>query len=222
MRGVVMRTSKVIISSLLFFIGVVTMLMDSVLKGLILISFVFIGMLVVEFRQLQRTVAYLQPLLFRCGRVEYVLESLKLLKKSLLLYKVFKNKIAYIEIGVFNVQGDYEKALSRARFYKGRFSKRERLLLEREVSYAGLKLGQVMPYAGQLSDDRDQLIKILALINAGQEELAVQNLLKLRESEAGNVIFREVNALLSELLMDSQPQDAAYYQLVANSFSKSS
>lgn len=213
-----MRTSKIIISSLLIFIGMVTILMDSVLKGIFLISFVIIAMLVVEYRQLKRTVAYFHPLLFRCGRTEYVLDGLKLLEKSLLSYKVFKNKIAYIEVGVFNIQGDYAGALSCANFYKGSFSKKARLLLEREVSYASLKLGQVLPYVGQLSDDRDRLIESLALINAGQEKEAIQKLLILREREAGNVIFREVNALLSELLLDTQAEEAAYYKVVADSF----
>lgn len=202
---------------ILILCGGFTMVFDSIFKGLILIIFCIVGLFVVEQRQVNRTIDYLEPLLFRCGRVAYVASALVLLKKSLLFQQQLKNKLAYIEIGYFNVIGDFEKALIYSESYK-KLSGADKVLVERERTYAQLKLGQNCQQEFHFEGLRGQLIKSLQMIACGQSHYAIHALEDLRGQEAGNVIFKEVNELLANLLVDELPEEAAYYQLIAESF----
>ena len=116
-----------------------------------------------------------------------------------------------------NVKGNYKGALALSETFKDRCGSHDRLL-EREVSYAKIKLGHPIDRAFDPSDCRDQLIRALVLVGSGKTQEAIQALLDLRERESGNVIFREVNLLLSNLMIESHPKEADYYRQVAEMF----
>jgi hypothetical protein len=208
---------KKLILIILIGVGLLMIITEGILRGSLLIVLAVVGMFMVETRQVNRTLDYFDPLLFRCGRVNYVENGLILLKKSLLGYGLYRDRLAYIEVGLLNVKGNYQGALALSETFKDRYGSHDRLL-EREVSYAKIKLGHPIDRVFDLSDCRDQLIRALVLVDSGKTQEAIQALLDLRGRESGNVIFREVNLLLFNLMIESHPKEADYYRQVAEMF----
>ncbi|MBN2898500.1 MAG: hypothetical protein JXO44_06980 [Clostridia bacterium] len=212
------RSIKKLVMTVFCFIGMMMLLFESVTKGIFLIAFAWLGLMIVELRQIKRLCVYCEPTLFRCGRTELVAEHLQHLSDSLLFYEILKNRMAYLEVGRRNVMGDYETALGLSEIYSGRFSQKSKALFNREICYAELKMGREGILYVATDDYRDDLIQALRLIQEGNERAALGVLSELREEEAGNVIFREVNQLMAGLLKESQPEMSAYYGHIAAVF----
>lgn len=207
---------KIWILIFLVFTSTVIAINTSLLRGILLMCFAFTGMFVMEGRQVRRTVSYFEPLLFRCGRLSYVSESIELLKKSLIFKKYYAGKLVYLEAGIHNIQGEYEVALTLGASVKKEKLKKD-ILLQRELIYSQLKLGEIIEIQ-ESKEPRQQLMYILSLINKGQKDTAQKELLLLRSQEVGNIIFEEIHVLLAMLYEEVSPEEASYYRSIAESF----
>lgn len=212
------KSIKVMILMLFSIVSIGVLVNSGPVQGLFLFAFAIGGMWLLEKREVKRTVEYLSPLLFRCGRDQYIEDGIALLKKRLLMPKYFNRQILCLEVGLYNVRGDYQQALERAKTVESApwFNKDKRLY--QEYLYALLKLGEELTLNASEDVGRQQLNYCLSLINNGQNEVARRALLAMREEECGNVIFREINSLLAQIYKPIDREESDYYQRIADAF----
>lgn len=210
------RQVKVLILSILMLSGLFFMIINSVLQGAILMVMALLGVYIIEARQVKRTVDYFEPLLFRCGRLEYVEEGIELLNARLLFKKLQSKQMLHLELGVMNIKGQYNDVLERT-IDLGEGSVGNRRAIVTELNYAQLKLGKVTK-AMDATTYREELVASLALIQEDKNAEAIEALLQLREKETGNIIFREVNELLAHLYSEINPESSQYYKMIAETF----
>lgn len=213
------REIKIIILSALVFCGVYFALVANIIQGALLIMFAFIGVFIIEGRQVRRTIDFFDPLLFRCGRLIYVEDGIRLLKKSLLFKTFYNKRLLYLELGLLNIKGEYDQVVRHPIIMRNSKENYFRLVIN-EVNYATLKLGVPVDLPEMENSHREQLIKCLNMIQNGESEIAIDALQLLREEEAGNVIFKEVNELLGDLVKESHPEESLYYKMISDMFSK--
>lgn len=196
--------------------GLLFLILKNPFQGLVLIVFTVGGFYIFEGRELRRNLDFFEPLLFRCGRSLYVQEGLALIREGL-LFKTHAKKMTYLELGLLNANEEYERVRNRLEsMAKEELMKSPKLY--RELCFAKVKQGELV--LNQNSDEsyRMRLISCMSLINAHESDKAIEGLLTLREEEAGNVIFKEVNLLLGKLYEAVDEEASTYYQLIADSF----
>lgn len=209
---------KIIILLVLVISSSVFGLRTGILKGLILIIVSVLGVFILERRDLNRMIGYFEPLLFRCGRDIYVEESLILVENQLLFKSYFKKRLLYLFVGVHNVRGDYNRSIEIIENTYPDMTNCKDKKLTIEWNYAMLKKGKSMVCKGQKPSHREKLCYALYLLNIGHQSEAIEKLHDLRCDETGNVIFREVNLLLSQLYLEIDQEEAQYYKIIADSF----
>ncbi len=212
------KSVKISIMILLMASSIMVVINSSLLKGFVLAILAIMGVYVLEKRQVTRTLSYFEPLLLRCGRLTYVEEGITLLKDTLLFKKRFTQQMIYIETALLNSRKRYDDALNISQPYavNNRFKYHHQLQTERQ--YASLKLGDVVEVNHSPVGHKEKLVYALFLMATNEDADAINVLLALREEETGNMIFREVNALLAILYQRCGSEEAAYYQLIVESF----
>lgn len=212
------KSIKIIILLMLLISSGVFGLRTDILRGLILMLVSLVGVFILERRELNRMMDYFEPLLFRCGRDTYVEESLILLENELLFKSYLKKRFLYLSAGIYNVRGDYESSIETIENSYTDMTKCKDKKVGIEWQYAMLKLGNSMVCKDEGTSHREKLCYILYLISSGHEGQARELLQELRSEETGNVIFREVNLLLSQLYLEIDEEEAQYYKIIADSF----
>ncbi len=226
---------KVMVLIILSITAVLFGIYRDILKGFILLVIAFVGMYEIEKVYVTKVIEEFEPLIFRCGRVEYVSKVIELTCDSLIYKRWLETRFDYMKLGILGVSGRYDEALNMASeiIIEGSmdeldsvklntFSKYDNLV-RREICYNRLKLGFSGLEYKTSNEFRDELIDILKMIfdyneNPTKKNEIIQSLNQLREKETGNVIFREVNRLLSEQLMSIDREEAEYYAQIADIF----
>jgi len=212
------RSVKIGIMILLMASSTMVLISGSLLKGFALAILAIIGIYVLEKRQVNRTLAYFEPLLLRCGRLTYVEEGITLLKDTLVFKKRFTQQMIYIETALQNSKKRYEDALNISQPYAQNKKNDYHHQLKIERQYASLKLGDIVEVNQLPVGHKEKLVYALFLMETNEDADAINVLLTLREEETGNMIFKEVNALLAILYQRCGSEEAAYYQVIAESF----
>lgn len=212
------KSIKILILGMLLISSGVFGFCTSILKGLILMGVSVLGVFILEKREVARMVVYFDPLLFRCGRTLYVEESLRLLENELLFKFYFEKRLLYLFAGVYNVRGGYNKSIETIKMFYTDINKCRDKKVSIEWQYALLKQGDPLILKNQGTSYREKLCYTLYLMGAGKVLEARELLHELRGEETGNVIFREVNFLLSQLYKGINEQEAQYYEEIANRF----
>ena len=213
------RKIKLLILSVLIISGIFFSVTNNFIQGVLLVLFAIFGIFIIEGRQVNRTIEFFEPLLFRCGRLEYVEESITLLKDTLLFKSYYKKDFIYLEYGLMNIRGQYSRLLETSNELTALKNNNNRNVIN-EINYAKLKLGLPVQLEDSNESHREQLIVCLNLIHEEKFKNAIEALLELREKEAGNIIFKEVNEMLGDLYAEESPEESAYYKLIAKTFLK--
>lgn len=213
------RRTKLLILSVLIISSIVYSITNNLIQGGLLVMFAIFGIFIIEGRQVSRTVDFFEPLLFRCGRLEYVEGGITLLKETLLFRSYYKNKFIYLEYALMNIRGHYNEVIEESSNLKQLKEGKNRAIVN-EINYAKLKLGSAVELEKNTETHREQLTECLSLIQEEKIEDAIMKLKELREEEAGNIVFSEVNSLLALLYAEENPEESAYYKLIAEMFLK--